>query len=222
MIDYFRKKDKVCILHAGHGVDYILQLKALRPNFEKLFPEIKVTFVIRQEYKDWVEDDSNWCTIEYYDEDRYRWAYTIPIIYDAVKAVHPVLRQIEVSGIPVPKIPVHAPGTEYGVICPEGNYPVRSLDAKEIDYLKKWVRSKGFKPLVVGTSPNHSVESVDHRPTVAEKLNLAKHSGMVVGVECDIFWQATLTGTPTALVPNGHGDDLYKMFCGRPVTLNPT
>jgi hypothetical protein len=217
---YISVKDKVCFLHAGHNIDYILQLKTLRPAFEKLFPGIYVTLVVREEYAKWMEGDSNWVTMSYHHEHKHEWAYNIPVVYDAVKGFHPILKQIETSEIPVSKIPVRPPGTEFGVICTEGNYPVMSLTEEKIDFLKKWVRSKGFKPLVLGTSLHQTVEKVDLRPNIDEKLNFARHAGVVVGVECDVFWEATLTGTPTALVPTGLGEPLYRMFCARPVILS--
>ncbi len=189
-------KDKLCIRYVGHNPDYLVQLKALRPSFEKAFPEISFAFTGRNIV--WLDEDPT--TDEF--------GYTINVLYDASEEIHPILNLIKESSIPVQKCPHVGKGDHSGIICPHGNFPTKSLTNKQIEQLKAYVEKQSLKPLVLKT--------LDEKT----RKDQARNAGMVVGVECDVLFEAVYAGRPTALVPTGLGQELYEMLAEKPIVLH--
>ncbi len=193
---YAEVKDKLCIHYVGHNPDYLVQLKALRPSFEKAFPEISFIFTGRNIV--WLDEDPT--TDEF--------GYTINVLYDASEEVHPILNLIKESSIPVQKCPHVGKGDQYGIICPHGNFPTKSLTSKQIEQLKTYVEKQSLKPVILKT--------LDEKA----RKEQARNAGMVVGVECDVLFEAVYAGRPTALVPTVLGQELYEMLAEKPIVLH--
>lgn len=214
---YLKVKNKICIYHEGNTPEYLVQLRMLAPTIEKYFPGIHVSFAGRDHYLNWLSPHPSIMSIAEFVIDKMEFALNISVTFNASQEKHPVH---DLVGCPIISYPIKGSVNHFGIICPEGSYPTKSLDAHQINHLRSWVTGRGFLPLVVGTSPNETNLPIDKRPSSNERQKLAREAGLVVGVECDMLFEAVSAGIPTALVPTGVGQKLYEAFCKKPVILS--
>jgi hypothetical protein len=211
--DHIKLKDKLCLTYNGHNPEYLIQLKLIKPFLLEKYPGIEITFACREQYRYCIPES---ISIEQYNCKNF--GYTIPIKFDANSGQHPILFLLKESGI-VHKYNVRGPIGQNGFICPEGNFPTESLDIRQTQHLRSWVQSKGFKPCVVGTSISETRLPIDKRPLLHERLEMARTAGFVVGVECDMVYEAIGAGVPTAIVAKGNSRELYEALCVKPIIL---
>lgn len=198
--NYAKLKNKISICYTGSNSDYIIQLKSLRPSFESAFPELEFVFVTRT--TNWMKEDKQ--SMNWSDYPKGCHGCEINILYDASLEVHPIFKLISESDIKVIRCPNIGKGNQYGVICHQANFPTKSLSAQEISKVKSIVEKKGLVPIMAS--------NWDEK----RKKEMANSAGLVIGVECDILFQAVYTGRPTVLVPTGLGKELYKLLAGKP------
>jgi hypothetical protein len=210
---YMKIKDKVCVSYLGHSPEYLIQLRMLRKSLEKEFPGSLFHYLCKEQHLPYLHGDRSYSS-SIIESD---YSYTLRISYNGNKSIHPILDLIQSSNIKIEKRPVSKSITSNGIICPEGNFPTVSLSADMIPKLKKWITGRGFKPLVVGTSINETQLAIDIRPSVHERIQMARTAGFVIGVECDMLYEAIDAGIPTAIVGNS---DLYKLFCEKPLSIS--
>lgn len=211
---YMKIKDRVCISYMGHSPEYLIQLRMLRKDIEKEFPGVLFHFVCKEQYLPYLQGDKSYSS-SIIESD---YSYTIRISYDGNKSIHPILSLIQESRISVQKKASAKSITTNGIICPEGNFPINSLSADSIPKLKRWMLGRGFNPVVVGTSINETKLPIDKRPSIPDRIQMARSAGFVLGVECDMLYEAVDAGIPTAIIGDA---ELYKLFCEKPLSVSP-
>lgn len=210
---YTKIKDRVCISYSGYSPEYLVQLRMIRNDIEKTFPGVHFHFLCKEQYFPYLHGDKSYSS-SIIESD---YAYTIKIAYDGNKSIHPILNLIQESKISIEKKVNTKSITQNGIICPEGNFPIPSLSADYIPKLKKWLLGRGFSPVSVGTSANETKLPIDKRPSISERIHMARNAGFVVGVECDMLYEAIDAGIPTAIIGN---TELYKLFVDKPLSVS--
>jgi len=214
---YLNIKDKICIYYEGHSTEYLVQLRLLRRSLEKTFPNTSITYACRSQYFVHLTNDPLHISLEQFQDRRNDFGCSILMIYNATEGVHPVWDMVKKAMVSVDKHPLIRSQSHHGIICPEGNFPTRSLEEHQLSHLRNWVNMRGFKPLVVGTSNSESGLPIDKRPSPEERTQLARTAGFVVGVECDMIYEAIDAGVPTALVRGCK--ELYEALCAKPTVF---
>jgi hypothetical protein len=214
---YVKVKDKICICYYGHATEYIVQLRLLRPSLEATFPGMFIALACRPQYMHYLSSDpQSTSTDTLHQQSEYGWVFNV--MYDANEKIHPIWKIIRDCKTLVQKRPVVQSKSHHGIVCPEGNFPTGSLNAYQTTQIRSWVQGRGFKPLVIGTSTDGTNLPIDKRPSQQERVQLARTAGFVVGVECDMLYEAMDAGIPTALVPTGC-QELYEAMCEKPIIL---
>jgi hypothetical protein len=209
---YRTVKDKICLYHNGYSPEYLIQLAKLRSSFEEALPGIQIYYSCKSEYLLWLEEDPFKISIEHHLQHPKEFAYEINVAYDGLKRSHPIWDFVKESNIPVRKQPIVGSQSHFAYICPEGNFPTNSLSVPQIMELRQAVMQRGFKPLVVGTAASETLLPIDRRPNTEQKKQMARTAGCVVGVECDMLFEAANRGIPTSLVSTGLGTELYNVM----------
>jgi len=221
---YIKVKDKICICYHGHATEYLVQLRMLRSDLEAALPGISITLACKPAYMHYLSGDSKALSVDEVqsiagrvgEETDYGWVFQLA--YDAGERIHPIWKIIKDCKVQIKKRPVGVPNSQHGIVCPEGNFPTGSMNAYQTNQIRSWVQGRGFKPLVVGTSAQETHLPIDKRLPPPERIQLARQAGFVVGVECDMLYEAMDAGIPTALVPTGC-QELYEAMCEKPIIL---
>lgn len=211
--NYLKIKDKICIIYSGYNTEYIIQFKLLIPDLTIKLNNIDITFCCRSNYLDLLEPYQNKISLEQHRNSDY--GITFPMVYDASKEIHPIFSLLKDKKLT--KYKVTGSKSYNGLICPEGNFPTKSVSRNQLSILKNLVLQRGFKPMIIGTGSSETDLPIDKRPNNKEKLELARNAGYVIGVECDVLYEALGAGIPTTLIGNS---EIYKLICENPNFFN--
>ena len=204
--NYLKIKDKACLIYSGHNIEYLIQLRMLKPALKLRFPEIDFTFTCRNEYSDYLE---NTIPFEIYNEAKHDYAFRYEIIYDALSKKHPIVEMIESSNISFEKTETLTPRGHIAYISTIGDFPNVDLTPDQITKASNFVRNKGFKSQIINKKmPAHEVK------------RLVMGAAYVIGTPNELFYEAVAVKTPTVLISsNLKLQEAYKMFVKSPNVL---
>ncbi len=191
---FVQVKDQVCIYYQGHSTEYIVQLRMLRKDLQDHF-NLNITLGCRSEYMEYLDSPS--IALTNLSEFKYQFGFVHEIVYNTQTQENPVYNLIE--QIPIKKRPILGPITQNGIICYESNFPTEPLTKQQIEQLKQVVQKKGLKVIFIG-----------NEMSVKERRELARKSGFVGGVECDMLYEAIDVGIPTSIFANSK---IYETLC---------
>lgn len=182
---YVKIKDHYCLIYFGSSVEYLVQLRLLRPILEKKFPDLNIYICCKDENIDILGDEKS-LTMSKLKSARNQFAHAYEFLTG--NQVHPIEELLDECDINECVIDVpQVESTIKCVIVPVGSYPTKSLTKPQISKLKDMVVTEGYK--------------------IGEGL---EEAGWVIGVESEELFEAAGKGIKTTLVKTGTGHNLYK------------
>lgn len=189
---YVQIKDKVCIGYFGYTEEYIVQLRALRPNMESSFPGVNIYLACREEFLGRLKGEPMTMSLGDLKSSRKEFG----MVYEVLRGnrCHPIEEFMEASGIPCEVRIPRVERTSKCLIFPSGGTPADSMRDDQVQKAMAFARANGY------------------RPEFGEDLTGV---GLVVGVESPQFYEAAFSGIEAKLVTTGKETKFFeKMFPG--------
>lgn len=195
---YAKIKDFYCICYFGYADEYLVQLRLLKPIFEKHFPGLKIYLGCKDDKLHLLGDLDCVLKISELKVRKHDFAHIKQVQYNG--QIHPIeelLIEAEIDNYAV-KVGDSVKTTKC-VIITESAYPTKPLEIRQIEVLKKMARDRGFEPVL-----NQAIDN----------------AGLVMGVESVGLFESAARGIETILVPTGIGARLYKNLFPNQVVKN--
>lgn len=194
--EYAKIKDNYCIAYFGNCKEYLVQLRLLRPAMESFFPGIRVFLCCNDDYLYVLKNEPRILSKSDLLQDKSRFAYVRELIFNG--ADHPVEEIVLESDIPIRPIreltPYRNPAGGVAALLTQCNHPVKSLTGTQTQKALQFAKDLGCDVLI-----NQGIHGCD----------------VVIGVECELLYEAAAQGIPIVLIPTGLGENLCKtMFPG--------
>lgn len=189
-------KDKYCINYPGHCLEYIIQLRELRPYLSKKYPELQLFIAGRGEAMQFLTGYDNVLCSNDLPAKRREFGYVREIATN-LSGNHPIMSFAQESGINVPNLNKSRINSESKlcIVCPEGVLPTKPMTKDQINQEIQLAIDRGYYTEIFDGDYN--------------KLNEA---GFVIGVECAGLFEAACRGIKTKLIPTGIGTKLFNLM----------
>lgn len=183
---YAAVKDKFCISYFGNANEYLVQLRLLRPQLERAFPELKIYLSCKDDAYYLLKGEGRIVLkSQLYEKD---FGYIRNLVSNLRS--HPVEDLFLESGLEIEPVQTKRHGENGGVtIYPQGIVPTKGMSLDQIAAAAKLAMNEGYKIVEPG------------------------YGFWAIGVENEQLFLAASKGYRTSLVPRGVGTNLYqKMF----------
>lgn len=181
---YLQVKDRICIGYFGFSDEYLVQLRVLRPNVEKVFPGLSVWLACRDDGLRWFRGEDRVVSLSRLKASRHGFGKVFEL--GSRPGVNPVEALLAESGVPVEvKVTPRRTGGHCLIVPP---------------------LAAGMAKKVMDTASARGYRSV-----FGDDLGGA---GWVVGEECAKVYEAAASGIATSLVSGGGASIFPKMFPG--------
>ena len=175
-------------MYLGSSVEYLIQLKLLRPIFETNYPGIEI-FICCQDNCNVLDGEEKVIKYSELKSMRNMFAYVREITYKENK--HPIEELLKECQIPDYRIPTSKKNeTTLCAVYPNGNYPTKSLTSDQVKKLYTFATDKGYRIAMENENP----DEVD----------------WAIGVENKEIFTAAAEGIKTTLIITGLGGNLFK------------
>ena len=123
--DYTKIKNNYCCCYLGDTLEYIVQLKLLRPSIEKQLKSINIFICCKDSHMYLLENEKNVIPISEMDKSKFGYIREFKFTGN-----HPILEFITESNLTIDPIYSQQISDGIGLICPEGIMPTKCLKDK--------------------------------------------------------------------------------------------
>jgi hypothetical protein len=196
--DYAKISNNYCICYFGHANEYLVQLRLLQPIIESRLKGLNIFLGCKDECVHLLAGFEKTLKISELKSRKDEFAHIREIQFNNID--HPIEALMSEANIQDYVVPIEpAARTRKCVICTKSHYPTMPLTKPQIKKLKSMAMEEGYEPML-------DIDIGD--------------AGLVMGVECQEFFQAAAKGIETRLVPTGIGARLYEGMFQRSKVLN--
>ncbi len=208
-LNYLKAKKKVCFVYNVHNGEYLVQLRSLIPYIRNKFPNTEFTCACRQVYINYIDESMTVVDLDYIHKNKDNYLFIYEIEYNASDKQHPILKLVTESGIKFNKVKETKPKGNIAYISVLSDFPNEHLTDSQIAKAVSFARSKGF-----------TSEVIHNKISAADVRSIASKAAYVIGAANELFYEAVLNNTPTALIPTGaKAEEVYRFFSDSPKVL---